>query len=121
MITDIKKLKKIDDILNSEGTILGLYKLDTTFYLASYLVDGTGMVYYSTTKDNLLQYLKGNTTLRKVYLDSDDFIVSKKFRNDTVTFLKQDFANKLQCGDEYYDKLSDGLKNPNIERQINGS
>lgn len=121
MITDIKKLKKVDDILNSEGTILGLYIFDERLYLASYLADKSGMVYYSTTKDKILKYLNSNTTLKELYLDSDDFIVSRNFRSDTVTYLKQDFADQLQCGDKYYKELSDGLKNVNIKKQINGS
>ena len=121
MITDIKRLKKIADILNSEGTILGLYSFNDELYLASYLTNKTGMVYYSTTKEKLLQYLQNKIILKQLYLECDDFIVSREFRNDTVTFFKQDFVDLLQCGDKYYNELSDSLKNSKIEDLINGS
>ncbi len=121
MITDISKLKKIDDILNSEGSILGLYKKNNQLFLASYLTDKTGMVYYSTSKEALNQYLNNKITLGQVYLESEDFIVSRNFRSDTVTYLKQDLSDKIQCGDKYYNELSDGLKNLNIQDQINSN
>lgn len=121
MIADLKKLKKIDDILNSEGTILGLYQMDNQLFLGSFLTDKTGMVYYSTNNKILKQYFNNEITLGQVYLDSKDFIVSRKFRNDTVTYLKQDLADQIQCGDKYYNELSAGMKNPNIQNQINGS
>lgn len=117
----VKKLKKLTDILNSEGTILGLYQIDNELFLGSFLTDKTGMVYYSTNKEILNHYVNGEITLSQVYLDSEDFIVSRKFRNDTVAYLKQDLADKIQCGDKYYNELSDGMKNPNIQDQINGS
>lgn len=113
------KYKK--DILNSEGTILGFYKLQDRLILGSYLTDGTGTIYYSTTKEGLLKYLKSDINLRELYLDGDEFIVSRNLRNDTESYLKQDFENLLQCGKEYYNKLYKGLKNPNIEDLINGS
>lgn len=121
MIKDINKLKKIDDILNSEGTILGLYQFNNQLFLGSFLSDKTGMVYYSTTREILNHYLDSEITLGQVYLDSEDFIVYRKFRNDTVAYLKQDLVDKIQCGDKYYNELPDGLKNPNIQDQINGS
>jgi len=118
---EINKLKKIADILNSEGTILGLYQLHKQLFLGSFLSDKTGMVYYLTTRESLNQYLNGEKTLGQVYLDSEDFIVSRKFRDETVAYLKQDLADLIQCGDKYYYELSDGLKTPNIQNQINGS
>ena len=121
MITDIKKLKKIDDILNSEGSILGLYQFNNQLYLGSYMSDKTGVVYYLTTKEILNQYLNSEMSLRQVYIYSEDFIVSSNFRNDSVEYLKQDLADKIQFSNNYYNELSDGLKNPNIKNLVNGT
>lgn len=120
-MVEVNKLKSIGEILNSEGTILGLYQLNNQLFLGSFLSDKTGIVYYSTTKELLNQYFNSEITLKQVYLDSEDFIVSRKFRNDTMTYLKQDLADKIQCGDKFYYELLDGLKNQNIQDQINGS
>ncbi len=118
---EVNKLKLIAEILNSEGTILGLYQLHKQLFLSSFLSDKIGMVYYLTTRESLNQYFNSEKTLGQVYLDSEDFIVSRKFRNETVAYLKQDLADQIQCSNKYYNELSDGLKNPNIRDQINGS
>jgi hypothetical protein len=120
-MVEVEKLKKLTDILNSEGTILGLYQIDNELFLGSFLTDKTGMVYYSTNKKALNRYLNNEITLGQVYLESEDFIVSRNFRNDTVTYLKQDLAEKIQCSDKYYNELSNELKNPNIQDQMKGS
>ena len=118
MLSDIKELEKITDILNSEGTILGLYNLDKKLYLSSFLTDHTGEIYYSTTKEKLLQYLRSKIMLQELYLESDDIFVSRQLRNYTGLHLKQDFANVIKCSGEYYEELSEALKNPEIERII---
>lgn len=118
MILDIRKLNKQDDILNSEGTILGLYNIGSQIYLGSYLKDGSGIVYYSTTNDILKQYLRSEIRLQELYYESEDFIVSRKFRKETVLFLKQDLSDLIQCGDKLYSELPDSMKNHSFEQKF---
>src|SRR5215471_12470981 len=96
---DIRNLQKIGDILNSEGSILGLYKRAEAFFLGSFLADGTGTVYYSTTREKLQQYFHSQVTLQQLYQESDDYFVTKRIRREDSLFLKADFLNRLQCGD----------------------
>ena len=86
MIIDIHKLKKIDDILNSEGTILGLYQFGDEYILGSFLSNKSGMVYYSTNLETLKKYLTSEIILKQVYLYNEDFIVTKKNRYEKVSF-----------------------------------
>jgi hypothetical protein len=121
MIIDIHKLKKIDDILNSEGTILGLYQIGNEYILGSFLSDKSGVVYYSTNLETLKKYLTSEINLKQVYLDSEDFIVTKKNRRETISYLKKDLADLIQCGDKLYSEISESLKNDKIENQLYGS
>ena len=120
MIIDIHKLKKIDDILNSEGTILGLYQISNEYILGSFLSDKSGMVYYSTNLETLKKYLKSEINLKQVYVDSEDFIVTKKHRHEKVYYLKQDLTELIQCGDNLYFELSESMKNHKIVNQLYG-
>lgn len=82
MIIDIHKLKKIEDILNSEGTILGLYQIGEEYILGSFLSDNSGVVYYSTNLETLKKYLTSKINLKQVYFNSEDFIVTKKHSHE---------------------------------------
>jgi hypothetical protein len=121
MIIDIHKLKKIGDILNSEGTILGLYQIDNEYILGSFLSPKSGMVYYSTNLETLNKYLTSEIKLKQVYLDSEDFIVTKKHRYEKISFIKQDLADFIQCGDKLYSEISESMKNYKILKQLYGS
>ncbi len=118
-MVDIKKLKKEADILNSEGTILGLYQAQSVYYLGSYLTDGSGMVYYSILSLSILKdYFNSKLTLKELYNDSKDFIVTTKFRKETASFIKEDLASLIKLGDKFYNELSVGLKNKEFEDKI---
>ena len=121
MIFDIRKLTKQHEILNSEGTILGLYNIAAQIYLGSYLKDGSGMVYYATTTDLLRKYFNSEIELRHLYSESEDFIVTRKFRNETDSFLKNDLTDLIQCGDKLYLEIPDSMKNLDFEKTFYGS
>ncbi|MDP3667805.1 MAG: hypothetical protein Q8R50_14070 [Sediminibacterium sp.] len=121
MIIDINKLKKIDDILNSEGTVLGLYQIANEYVLSSFLSDKSGVVYYSTNLETLKKYLTSEINLKLVYIDSEDFIVTKKYRHEKVSYIKQDLADLIQCGDKLYSEISESMKNDKIVNQLYGS
>jgi len=116
---EINKLNKVGDILNSEGMILGLYKNQGgDMFLASRLIDGTGEVFYNTKKDVLIKYLNSEINLREIYLSTDDFFVSKKFREKTNQHMKNEFIELIQMGDKFYNTIAIGMKNENIVKDI---
>ncbi len=116
---EINKLYKVGDILNSEGMILGLFKSNSgDMFLCSHLSDGSGNIYYSTKKDVIIKYFNSEITLREVYLNSDDFIVTKKMRDVTTQYLKQDMVDLIQLKDKLYKEISDGMKDKNLEEEL---
>ena len=67
MIENINSLKKVDDLINSEGSILGLYIREDNYYLGSYLTDKSGILYYSTNKIDLTDYINSKIKLIDLY------------------------------------------------------
>jgi len=115
---DPRNLKSILDILNSEGTILGLKNdLKGNLYLSSYLKDGSGNVYYSTTEKELKAFVESQMTIKEIYLNSTDFLVKHKFRSEVKTFLKEDFENNLQCGSDLYKDIPESMKSKKFEEK----
>jgi hypothetical protein len=119
---EINQLQKVGDILNSEGTILGLFKQKSgNLFLSSYLKDGSGEIYYSTDKETLKKYFNSVIKLKQVYLDSNDFVVTRKFRNETTSFIKQDLADMIQCGDNLFSEISNSMRNDILANEFYGS
>ncbi len=118
-MVEINQLKKVDSILNSEGTILGLFEHKTgILFLSSYLKDGSGEVYYSTNKETLKKYFNSEMTLKQVYLESDDFLASRKFRGETASFIKEDLTDLIQCGDSLFSELSSDMRNDKLASEF---
>jgi hypothetical protein len=116
----INQLLKVGDILNSEGTILGLYKNKTgELFLSSYLKDGSGEIYYSSNDKTVLKYLNSEITLKQVYLESEDFIVSRQYKKETVLFVKQDLLELIQFGDKLFSEIPNSMRNDKITIELN--
>jgi hypothetical protein len=121
-VIDTKKLKKIGDILNGEGMFLGLFQNESDiFYLGSHLIDGSGDLYYSTNLETLKKYLKSEIKLRHVYMESEDFIVTRKFRNEQTSFIKDDMVELITLVNQFYSEFSSSMKNSQIEKEYNVS
>lgn len=117
-MTDPRNLKNICDILNSEGCILGLMQdPKNMLYLSSYLKDGSGNVYYSTTEEQLKSFIESKVTIREIYVESKDFLVKHKFRKQIKTYFKEDFLELLQCGTEYYNEIPESMKSKEFEKK----
>lgn len=117
-MTDPRNLKTVCDIINSEGCILGLkIDLKSNLYLSSYLKDGSGNVYYSTTEEQLKSFIESKVTIREIYLDSKDFLVKHKYRTEVKTYLKEDFTDNLQCGEDYYFEIPESMKSKKFENK----
>lgn len=115
MIENIFNLKKIDDLINSEGSILALYIREDTYYLGSYLTDKSGTLYYSTNKLDLIDYINSKIKLIDLYNKSEDFIVQRKYRSDVQSFLKEDMAQLIKFSDNFYMDIPDSMRNEKFE------
>jgi hypothetical protein len=115
MIENINSLKKVDDLINSEGSILGLYIREDNYYLGSYLTDISGTLYYSTNKNDLTDYINSKIKLIDLYNKSEDFIVQLKFRSEQHSFLKEDMAQLIKFSDNFYKDIPDSMRNDKLE------
>lgn len=106
MIIEINDLKKITDLINSEGTILGLLKdKKSKLFLCSFLKNSEGTVYYSTTKKMLNDYLLGKLKTKELFLKSNSFLVTVKNKNSSKVYIKESIAAEIQCSEIYYTEL----------------
>jgi hypothetical protein len=115
MIDNINNHKKVDDLINSEGSILALYIIEDNYYLASYLTDKSGTLYYSTNKIDLTDYINSKIRLIDLYNKSEDFIVQRKFRSEIHSFLKEDMAQLIKFSDNFYKDIPDSMRNDKLK------
>jgi hypothetical protein len=115
MIENLNNLKKIDDLINSEGSILALYKKEENYYLGSYLSDHSGILYYSTNKIDLTDYINSKIKLIDLYNKSEDFIVQLKYRKEQLSFLKNDMSQFITFGENYYKDIPASMRNDKLE------
>ena len=118
-MTDPRNLKKISDILNSEGCVLGLFQdPKKNLYLESLLNDGSVRIYYSLDSNQLKDYLKSKITLNELYIQSKSFLVKYQYKKEVKTYLKEDFIDFLQCGADYYKDIPESMKSEEIENKF---
>lgn len=103
-------MKHITDLINCEGAILALYQETGTYYLASYLKDKTGTIYYRTTLNDLQDYLDSKIKLSELYERSEDTFVFSKHRNEKDYFLKEEMANYISYADVYFKAVPNGMR-----------
>lgn len=104
-------MTQLFDILNSEGTILGLYQNDENeFYFGAILKDGSGRIFFKVSKDQLFDYYHSKLTLVDVLNNSGDFIVKHMFREESKAYLKEDVIELLQGGNRFYNSYNNSMK-----------
>ena len=111
-MVEMDKLKKVGgDILNCEGSILALYKVDNEYYLHSFLNDGSGKVFYKTSIENLLNFYGSRISIWQLLLQSEDVNVSivSPF-SKTILINKIQLINRIHCGSEYYKYFPSSIK-----------
>ena len=118
MIIEIEKLKKIDDIISCEGSVLSVYNYGNSFFLASFLTDGTGTVFYSTNHDMVLSYLNSNITLSQLYQASNDVFITRVYQRDTTLFLSNDFQELIQFGKLFINQINKDMINTEFIKRI---
>ena len=117
-MTSINNLKNCGDLLSSEGSILSLFLHNENYYLASYVSDGSGTIYYSVKLEHLKQYIKSEIMLKELYLMSEDVLIVNKFRGVETIHTKEDFVDRVQCGESYFNKFGDDMANIFLANQI---
>lgn len=106
-------MKKLVDIINSEGTILGLYQSSSSskeFYFGSILKDGSGRIFYRVTKKMIKDYHESNITLISVLDKSPDLVVENRFREKSLSYLKDDVKHLIQSGGKFYEEINENMK-----------
>jgi len=68
--------------------------------------------------EHLKQYLKSEITLKDLYLISDDILIVNKFRNIETIHTKEDFVDRVQCGESYFNKFGDDMANISLAKEI---
>jgi hypothetical protein len=114
----INQLNKIGELLNSEGPILSVYSVKKDYYLASHVSDGSGTIYYSVELNDFKKYLRSEITLKELYLLSADVLILNKFRDVETVHTKDDFVDRVQCGEFYFNKFSDDIANLSLAERI---
>jgi hypothetical protein len=110
------KPKKEIDILNSEGSILGFY-CDKKYnpHFGPFLKDGIGTIFYSVSEIQIKDYLKSKLTLKELFANSKSFLIKHKFRKEVKTYLKEDFLEIIQHGNDFYKDIPNSTKSKEIE------
>lgn len=122
MIIEIEKLKKAGEIISCEGGILVVYSYMKELYLSSQLSDGSGMIFYSTKRDLILDYLHSKINLINLYNQSNDTFITRKFQKETSLLLSQDFPNLILYGNLKIDQVNKDFINQNfINKVLNDS
>ncbi|MFZ4414377.1 MAG: hypothetical protein ACOYOV_14935 [Bacteroidales bacterium] len=85
------------DILNSEGTIIGIEKIHTNYFLKIKKNDENQYAYFPINKNLLKKYLLGEITLRESLIPLDEF-----------SFI-----------DDYYTSISNEMKENSVDRILN--
>ncbi len=103
-------MRKTQELLNAEGTILGLYEKNGREYLGSYLKDIMGTLFYTFSKDHLQQYYDSKITLMNLFLMSEEYFVEPYRGSGLKEYSKDELAEEIKCGKNFYRGLSSGLK-----------
>lgn len=112
-MVEIDKLKKVgDDILNSEGMILGLFAdKHGNLFLRSILKDDFGFVFYSINAEILTKYFASEITLNQVYIQSDNDLITIQYRDrKTALITTMDLISMIQCGEDKYCEIPSGMR-----------
>ncbi len=104
------KIKKIIEIINIEGMILGLYKDEhQKYFFKSLIKPGGGYITYKVSKEILKDFYNDKYTIEDLLRFSESKLIDYDFRRDKQTFVKDDFYGKLHCGNKKVSDFSDGI------------
>jgi len=116
----VPDLKKQFDILNSEGSILGLYfdSKKHDLYLSSFLTGTSGNVFYRTTAELLRRFIRSELTINQLFHKSPDIIVTRVSGNLRERLLKDHFSFSFFGGDKQYRDFNSDCKSKEFEKDF---
>jgi len=114
MIKSSRILKKINDTLNSKGTILGLFQYKDKYYLSSYLKDKSGRIYCSVKESILALYFNNELTLKEVFLASEGIVGPRNFREETIYSIKEQLTKLIAGGKRLFSQNADEMRNDSL-------
>ena len=104
-------LKKQLDLINSEGTILGLYhSTNGEIFLSSLMDDTEETIYFKVDDHETKMYVNGYITLQELYNFSNNFFIVTKSGKVKKTYLFKQYECSLKFGNLTYDKISTEMK-----------
>ena len=104
-------LDKQLDLINSEGTILGLYhSKKNELFLGSLLSNSNETIFFIVDDHDIRMYINGYITLNELYRFSKNFFVVTKSGRLKKTYLFEQYECDLQYGDLCYDQLDSNMK-----------
>lgn len=104
-------LDKQLDLINSEGTILGLYhSKKNELFLGSLLSNSNETIFFNVDDHDIRMYINGYITLNELYRFSKNFFVVTKLGRLKKTYLFEQYECDLQYGDLCYDQLDSNMK-----------
>ena len=107
-------LKKHLDLINSEGTILGLYhSIDNEIFVSSLMNDSDETIYFKVDDHELRMYVNGYITLQELYNFSNNFFIVTKSGKVKKTYLFEQYECSLKFGNLVYDEISRKMKPSN--------
>lgn len=119
MVLETSTLHKKLDILNSEGTILGLYSnKDHELILQASIKGERKMIYFTIGRTALQDYATNKITLHELYMRSEDLLVRTLHEKEEEIAFKVNFDGQLQCGNFLYQDLAKGMKNRKFAKEF---
>lgn len=115
MKTKTNRLTKKFDILNGEGTILGLYESDEKLILSSFLKNNKGNVFYPASLKLLKGFINSEFPLKELLDKSLEFEVNEGQGN---SLSKNEILEQLFGGEKKYSDFPDSLKDRKFEEYI---
>ena len=104
-------LDKQLDLINSEGTILGLYRSkENEIFLGSLLSNSDETIFFNVDHHETTMYINGYITLNELYRFSNNFFVVTKRGRVKKTYLFEQYECDLQYGELCYDQIDPNMK-----------
>lgn len=107
------ELNKKLDLINSEGTILGLYHSNhNEVFLSSLMNDSDETIYFKVDDHEIRMYVNGYITLQELYNFSNNLFIVTKSGKVKKTYLFEQYECSLKFGNLSYDEISKEMKPP---------
>ena len=104
-------LEKKLDLINSEGTILGLFiSKNNKYFLGSKMIDSSETIYFRVSDHEIRMYINGHITLHELYGFSDNFFIVTISGSNEKTYIFDQYKCELTFGNMCYDQIQKDMK-----------